>query len=209
MQQIREKMDLIDLEEDAIDAEVLDSYHPPSEHSYRSVPHLNIAESAAHGYLHGPPRPPSPMLSVHAPSVVGSVTSQVVKTINDTAACLRWCILAPTNARVDLYNPAVLNLLPSTAHQYHAADSLKEHTEVAEVMNSGSDNNSPLPNPDAVLDYVRHRRPSRMPDYSLMVKVGGVYRLLRNFSIDLGLGEERVSFGDRDGFKIDHRPRAS
>ena len=50
------------------------SYRPPSEHSYRSAPHLNGAESAARGYLHGPPRPPSPTLSVRAPSVAGSVT---------------------------------------------------------------------------------------------------------------------------------------
>lgn len=107
--------------------------------------------------------------------------------INNPAACLQRCILAPTNAQVDLYNTAVLNLLPSTARQYRAADSLEEHTEVAEMMNSGSDGDSPLPNPDAVLDYVRHRRPSGMPDYGLIVKVGGVYRLLRNFSIDLGL----------------------
>ena len=44
-------MDLIDLKEDTDVAEVLDSYRPPSERSYRSVSHLNSAESAAHGYL--------------------------------------------------------------------------------------------------------------------------------------------------------------
>ena len=107
--------------------------------------------------------------------------------VNDPAACLRRCILAPTNAQVDLYNAAVLSLLPSPSCQYHAADSLEEHTQAAEVVNTGSDVNSPLPNPDAVLDYVRCRRPNGVPDYSLTVKVGGVYRLLRNFSIDQGL----------------------
>lgn len=107
--------------------------------------------------------------------------------INNPTACLRRCILAPTNAQVDLYNTAVLNLLPSISRRYHAADSLEEHTEVAEMANFNSDGNSPLPNPDAVLDYVRYRRPNGMPDYNLTAKIGGVYRLLRNFSIDLGL----------------------
>lgn len=107
--------------------------------------------------------------------------------ISDPTACLRRCILAPTNAQVDLYNTAVLHLLPSTSRQYLAADLLEEYTEATEAANSGTDTDSPLPNPDAILDYVRYRRPNGMPDYNLTVKVGGVYRLLRNFSIDLGL----------------------
>jgi len=89
--------------------------------------------------------------------------------------------------QVDLYNAEVLNLLRSTSHQYHAADSLEEHTEVVEMMNIGSGGDSPLPNPDAVLDYIQYRHPNGMPDYSLTAKVGGVYRLLRNFSINMGL----------------------
>ena len=107
--------------------------------------------------------------------------------ISDPTACLWRCILAPTNAQVDLYNAAVLSLLPSASRQYHAADSLAEHAEAAEVAGSNPDVYPPLPNPDAVLDYVRHQRPNGMPDYSLTVKVGGVYCLLRNFSVDLGL----------------------
>lgn len=107
--------------------------------------------------------------------------------ISNPTACLRRCILAPTNAQADLYNVEVLNLLHSTPRQYHAADSLEEHTEVAEMANFGSEGDLPLPNPDAVLDYIRYRRPNGMPDYSLTVKVGGVYRLLRNLSIDMGL----------------------
>jgi len=83
------------------------------------------------------------------------------------------------------YNAAVLSLLPSASRQYHAADLLEEHAEAMEVANSNPD--PPLPNPDTILDYVRHQCPNGMPDYNLMVKVGGVYRLLQNFSIDLGL----------------------
>ena len=109
--------------------------------------------------------------------------------INDPAACTRRSILAPTNAQVDTYNNAILRLLDSASRHYNAADTLEEHAEAVEMANHNSDTdfNSPLPNPDAVLDYVRYRRPNGMPDYNLTVKVGGIYRLLRNFSIDLGL----------------------
>ena len=95
--------------------------------------------------------------------------------------------MAPTNAQVDLYNTAVLDLLPLTSHQYLAADSLEEHAEAKEAANSEPNTDSPLPNPDAILDYVQYRRPNGMPNYNLTVKVGGVYHLLRNFSINLGL----------------------
>ena len=57
-------------------------------------------------------------------------------------------------------------------------DSLEEHTKVTETMNFGLGGDSPLPSPDIILDYIRHQRPSGMPNYSLMAKVGGVYRLL-------------------------------
>lgn len=107
--------------------------------------------------------------------------------MNNPAACLRRCILAPTNAQVDLYNTAVLTLISSPSRQYHAADLLEEHTEAAETATIGLETDSSLPNPDAVLDYVRRQRPHGMPDYTLTVKVGGVYRLLQNFSIDQGL----------------------
>ena len=120
-------------------------------------------------------------------------TAEVISFVYDEAilqnpkACLRRCILAPTNAQVDRYNTAVLDLLSSTTRRYHAADSLEEHTEVMDGLCPDSSEHSPLPNPDAVLDYVRHQRPNGMPDYSLTVKIGGIYRLLRNFSIELGL----------------------
>lgn len=102
-------------------------------------------------------------------------------------ACLQRCILAPANAQVDLYNTTVLNLLPSTSRQCYAADSLEEYTDVTQTVNPDFEVDSPLPNPDAVLDYVWCQRPNGMPDYNPTVKVGGVYRLLRNLSIDLGL----------------------
>ena len=117
--------------------------------------------------------------------VVSFVYNQGI--LSDPVACLQCCILVPTNAQVDSYNNMVLDLLSSTSRLYHAADSLKEYTDVTEATNLNFNDDSPLPNPDAVLDYVQRQRPNGMPDYILTVKVGGIYHLLRNLSIDLGL----------------------
>ena len=109
--------------------------------------------------------------------------------VHNPTACLQCSILAPTNAQVDIYNNAILHLLNSTSHQYNAVDMLEEHTEAVEMvnLNSNVDPNSPLPNPNAILDYIQYQHRNGMPDYNLTVKVGGVYHLLQNFSIDLGL----------------------
>lgn len=102
--------------------------------------------------------------------------------IVDPVFCLRRCILAPTNSQVDAYNLAILNLLPSNPRLFCAADSLEEHMDISDDSESDI-----LPTPDAVLDYVSKVRPNGMPDHTLLIKLGGVYRLLRNFSVDRGL----------------------
>ena len=102
--------------------------------------------------------------------------------IGDPALCLQRCILAPTNSQVDAYNSVILNLLPSNPRLFYAADSLEEHTNISDDSESDI-----LPNPDAILDYVSKVRPNGMPDHTLLIKLGGVYRLLRNFSVDRGL----------------------
>ena len=102
--------------------------------------------------------------------------------IGNPTLCLRRSILAPTNSQVDAYNLVILNLLPGNLRHFCAADSLEEHTNVSEDSES-----EVLPTPDSILDYVSKIRPKGMPDYTLLIKLGGVYRLLRNFSIDHGL----------------------
>ena len=102
--------------------------------------------------------------------------------ITDPTLCISRCILAPMNSQVDEYNSAILNLLPSDPRLFCAADSLEEHTD-ASIESEGNI----LPTPDAVLDYVSRIRPNGMPDHTLLIKLGGVYRLLRNFSVDRGL----------------------
>ena len=47
--------------------------------------------------------------------------------------------------------------------------------------------NDKLPAPDAILDYVARQQLKGMPHHRLKIKIGGVYRLLQNFSIDQGL----------------------
>ena len=102
--------------------------------------------------------------------------------IGDPVLCLQRCILAPTNSQVDAYNSTILNQLPGSPRFFCAADSLEEHTNILDDSESDV-----LPTPDAILDYVSKVRPNGMPDHTLLIKLGGVYRLLRNFSIDRGL----------------------
>jgi hypothetical protein len=88
---------------------------------------------------------------------------------------LKRAILAPTNQQVDAFNKIILNAVPGTSRTYLAADSLKEVEEAG------------LTPPDSVLDYVAKHTPPGMPPHSLTIKTNGVFRLLRNFSLDLGL----------------------
>ena len=102
--------------------------------------------------------------------------------LGNPALCLRRSILAPTNSQVDAYNSIILDRLPGTTTLFCAADSLEEHTNVL-----GDSESEVLPTPDAILDYVSKVRPKGMPDHLLRIKIGGVYRLLRNLSVDRGL----------------------
>lgn len=102
--------------------------------------------------------------------------------VNNPILCVRWCILAPTNSQVDAYNSAILNQLPGTPRIFCAADSLEEHTTISDDSEDGI-----LPTPDAIIDYISKVQPNGMPDHTLLIKLGGVYRLLRNFLIDHGL----------------------
>ena len=102
--------------------------------------------------------------------------------IGDPIRCLQRCILAPTNAQVDTYNSIVLSKLPGTPTFFYAADSLEEHSNTL-----GDSESDLLLAPDATLDYVSKVRQKGMPDHTLQIRLGGVYRLLRNFSVDRGL----------------------
>ena len=102
--------------------------------------------------------------------------------ISNLALCLKRNILAPRNSQVDAYNLAILTRLPGTMTFFSATDSLEEHKNVL-----AESENEILPTPDAILDYVSKVRPNGMPDHTLRIKLGGVYRLLRNFSVDHGL----------------------
>lgn len=95
--------------------------------------------------------------------------------LNDPTACLTRAILCPTNAQVDVYNNTLLDRIESPARIYIAADTLQE------VANAG------IVQPDGVLDYVARHSPPGMPPHTLKIKLHAVFRLLRNFSIDLGL----------------------
>ena len=89
--------------------------------------------------------------------------------------CLRRSILAPTNRQVDMYNTNILKLIHGEQRTYMAADCLKEVNAAGMVS------------PNSALDYVSKQTPPGLPPHTLTVKVNGVYRLIRNFSVDRGL----------------------
>ena len=102
--------------------------------------------------------------------------------ISNPLLCLRRCILALTNLQADAYNLAILHQIPGVSRSFCAADSLEEHSTVMDDSEGDV-----LPTPDAILDYVSKVRPNGMPHHTLLIKLGGMYRLLRNLSIDRGL----------------------
>ena len=95
--------------------------------------------------------------------------------LQDSVLCLNRAILAPTNLQVDQYNDIILQRVHGAHRICLAADSLKE------VNNAG------LISPDSALDYVACQTPPGLPNHPLTIKTNGVYRLLRNFSVDRGL----------------------
>jgi hypothetical protein len=92
--------------------------------------------------------------------------------LRDPYCCLGRGIIAPTNKQVDEYNSTLLNRVQGMSKMYLAADTLKEATECG--MISGS----------ATLDYVARNTPPGLPPHTLTLKTNGVFRLLRNFSVD-------------------------
>jgi len=95
--------------------------------------------------------------------------------LRDPLLCLKRSILAPTNRQVDVYNQTLIKQICGEQRTYMAADSLKE-------VNAAG-----LVSPDSALDYVSKQNPPGLPPHSLTVKVNGIYRLIRNFSVDRGL----------------------
>jgi len=90
-------------------------------------------------------------------------------------SCLSRAILAPTNKQVDHYNHLIYTALANNSHTYLATDSLKEAAD-ADIM-------PPIP----ILDYVTTHCPPGLPPATLQVKIGAIYCILWNFSIERGL----------------------
>jgi len=89
-------------------------------------------------------------------------------------------ILAPTNLQVDYINDIILNRLHGDQHTYLAADSLQEINTAGIVSHH------------AALDFVATQTPPGLPAHALTMKVGGIYRFLRNFSLDRQLVKKRT-----------------
>lgn len=90
-------------------------------------------------------------------------------------SCLKRAILCPTNAQVNSYNDVILGEVDGARRTYLAADTLREAEDAGDF------------DPQTILDYVARQTPPGLPNHTLHIVVNGVYRLLRNFSIDSGL----------------------
>jgi ATP-dependent DNA helicase PIF1 len=94
---------------------------------------------------------------------------------NQPQHCLSRAILAPTNKQVNDYNAAILSRIAGNQKTYFATDTLKESDDIG------------LSTPCAVLDYIATKDLPGLPPHYLQIKKNGIYRLLRNLSIDRGL----------------------
>lgn len=95
--------------------------------------------------------------------------------LSDPLAVVKRSILAPRNDQVNYYNAKVLGSIDGIERTYDSSDSLKECKEQNIVP------------PAAVLDFAAQTHFPGIPDHRINIKTNGVYRLLRNFSIDEGL----------------------
>lgn len=94
--------------------------------------------------------------------------------------CRTHSILALTNQQINNYNLSILSCINGPEHTYLAADSIKEMENVD------------IPCPTSLLDYISRQTPPGMPTHMLTVKIGGVYRILRNLSVSRGLVKTHV-----------------
>ena len=78
------------------------------------------------------------------------------------------------------YNDRILHRVPGELPEYMSADSLQEGR-------SDDDKDTSAIPYSSVLNYVANHPPTGIPPAKLTVKVGGIYRILRNFSIDPNL----------------------
>ena len=95
--------------------------------------------------------------------------------IDNPLMCISRSILCPTNRQVELYNSELLKRVEGRSRNYFSADSIKEVTNAGMIA------------PNGYLDYHRLHTPPGLPPYNLQIKVNGVYRLMRNISVDRGL----------------------
>jgi len=92
--------------------------------------------------------------------------------------CLTRAILAPTNEQIDRCNNNILERFTRNSRCDLATDSILECPD--------GDENDVIA-PVSLLDYVAKHPTIGISPASLKVKVGGVYRIMINFSIDRGI----------------------
>lgn len=97
--------------------------------------------------------------------------------LQDPETSVKRSILAPTNQQVDDYNSIIINRMPGPSKTYLAANRIKEMDETEGL---------PAEAGAALLDYVAQKTPPGVPAHTLTVRVGAVYRLMRNLAPERG-----------------------
>lgn len=100
--------------------------------------------------------------------------------LRDPPSAVQCSIIAPTNQQVNDYNSIILDRLEGDVRTFLAADTVKEMDEVEDLGPEAS-------RAAAILDYAARRTPWGLPAHSLTVKVGGIYRLMRNMAPERGM----------------------
>jgi hypothetical protein len=95
--------------------------------------------------------------------------------VADPLICITRAILSPFNAFVNSFNAIILHNVPGAIHRYHSSDSIEGDDE-------GS-NEAVLADPD----FLNSLAEPGIPPHELILKIGAICRLTRNFDASRGL----------------------
>jgi hypothetical protein len=95
--------------------------------------------------------------------------------VADPAVCIMRAILSPFNAFVDEFNSTILGTVPGEAHCYVSSDSIED--------SSDGSNGAVFTDPE----FLNSLKEPGIPPHELLLKIGAICRLTRNFDASRGL----------------------
>jgi hypothetical protein len=95
--------------------------------------------------------------------------------VADPTICISRAILSPFNAFVNAFNASILHNVPGPIHRYHSSDSVEGDAE----------NSSETVLADT--EFLNSLEEPGIPPHELVLKIGAICRLTRNFDASCGL----------------------